>query len=211
MNDVEKDQAEPVKSLLVGKLDDLEKAANHSFLGVGLLAFLVLFAYFVKFSGFGFSNNHADWGTLGDYLGGVLNPAISVVTLYWLTRSIILQKRELQESREALRDAAYSQSKQAKSSEIAAKFQLLSIEMEMISSELASELSYQMQVLSIINNDTSGKDIYDRKGAPRPAKDILQEVQNKIRSLYDRRDRVSKAAKVVAPGFGIEIEIAKNV
>lgn len=211
MNAVEKNQTEPEKPPLGEKLDDLEKAANHSFMGVGFLAFLVVIAYFMKFSGFGFSNNQADWGTLGDYIGGVLNPTISVVTLYWLTRSIILQRRELQESREALRDAAYAQSRQAKSSEIAAKFQLLSIEMEIISSELASELSYQRQVLDIINNDSSGQEIYDRKCVLRSPKNILEEVQNEIRRMSARRDKVFKAAKGVAPGFDIEIMIAKSV
>ncbi len=211
MNDVENNQAEPKKFSLGEKLDDVEKAANHSFWSVGFLAFLVVFAYFVKFSGFGFSNNHADWGTLGDYIGGVLNPTISVVTLYWLTRSIILQKRELQETREALRDTAYSQSKQATSSEIAAKFQLLSIELEIISSKLTFELSYQMQVLSIINSGSLDREIYDRKGALRPSKSILEDVNREVQNLLANRAKVFKAAKLIAPGFDIEIEYAKSI
>ncbi|MFM2050823.1 MAG: hypothetical protein RL682_1314 [Pseudomonadota bacterium] len=211
MNDIANNQTTSEPPTLAREMDDLEKAANLSFAGVGVLGFLVVFAYFVKFSGFGFSNNQADWGTLGDYIGGVLNPTISVVTLYWLTRSIILQRRELQESREALRDTAYSQSKQAASSEIAAKFQLLSIELEIISSELASELSYQMQICSIMNNDSSGREIYDRAGILRSFKDISLEVQKEVSRLSEKRKRVFNAVRVIAPGFNYEVDLAKQI
>lgn len=211
MNDVENNEAEPEKPSSGEKLDDLEKTVKHSLWVVGFLAFFVVLAYCVKFSGFGFSNNQTDWGTLGDYIGGVLNPTISVVTLYWLTRSIILQRRELLESRKALRDAACSQATQANSAEIAAKFQFLSIEMEIISSNLASELSYQMQILSITNSDSPIREIYDRKGVLRLPKDILLEVQNDIHRLSEDRDKVLNAAKVIAPGFNYQVGLAKQI
>lgn len=189
--------------------DKLERYANHSLWAIGALAFLMLFAYFVKFSGTGFSENQADWGVLGDYIGGVLNPAVSLAALYWLTRSIILQKRELQESRQALRDAAYSQSKQAKSSEIAAKLQMLSMEMEIISSLLAAEITYQTQILEILNSDREIKEVFDRNGVLQSAETVLRDVQREILRLKSQRNEVLKATKAVAPGFNIEIEWAK--
>lgn len=191
--------------------DKLERYANHSVWAIGVLAFLMLFAYFVKFSGTGFSENQADWGVLGDYIGGVLNPAISLAALYWLTRSIILQKRELQESRQALRDAAYSQSKQAKSSEIAAKLQMLSMEMEIISSLLAAEITYQTQILEILNSDREIKEVFDRNGVLKPVETTLKDVQGEIQRLKSRKDSLFKAAKVIAPGFDIEIMYAKSI
>lgn len=192
-------------------LDDLEKQAHRSLWAIGSLAFLMLFAYFVKFSGYGFSEKQDDWGVLGDYIGGVLNPAISLAALYWLTRSIVLQKRELQESRKALLDAAFSQSQQAKTSETAAKIQLLSMEMEVISSLLAAEITYQTQILEILNSDREMKDIFDRNGILQSAEIILNNVQREIQRLKSSRDRILKAAKVIAPGFGAEIMYAKSI
>ncbi len=192
-------------------LDDLEKHAHRSLWVIGFLAFLMLFAYFVKFSGYGFSEKQEDWGVLGDYVGGLLNPAISLAALYWLTRSIILQKRELQESREALRETAYSQSQQAKSSEIAAKFQFLSIELEIISGQLAAEVSHQNQVLNALNSDREIKEIFNRDGVLQSAETVLGSSRDEIRRLKSRREDVFKYAKVVAPEFDIERMYAKSI
>lgn len=189
----------------------LEMYANHSLWAIGALAFLMIFAYFVKFSGTGFSGNQADWGVLGDYIGGVLNPAISLAALYWLTRSIVLQKIELQESRKALLDAAFSQSQQAKASETAAKFQLISMEMEIISSLLAAEITYQTQILEILNSDREIKEVFDRSGVLQSVEIVLKDVQSEIARLKSRKDGVFKAAKVIAPGFDIEIMYAKSI
>lgn len=193
------------------EFDSLHRYANHSLWAIGALAFLMIFAYFVKFSGAGFSENQADWGVLGDYIGGVLNPAISLAALYWLTRSIVLQKIELQESRKALLDAALSQSQQAKSSETAAKFQMLSMEMEIISSLLAAEITYQTQVLDVLNSDREIKEVFDRNGVLQSAETVLKDVQSEIERLKSRRDRVFKTTKVIAPGFDIEIMYAKSI
>lgn len=43
-----------------------------------------------------------DWGTFGDYFGGLLNPVMGLFALYWLTKSVRLQKEELFETRSEL-------------------------------------------------------------------------------------------------------------
>lgn len=48
-------------------------------------------------------------GTLGDFFGGVLNPAISLAAFYWLTKAVRLQKEELADTKDALEDSAKSQ------------------------------------------------------------------------------------------------------
>ena len=210
MSEQETEVLETGASSKVNQLDDLDRHARLSILAIGLVAFLMLFAYFVKFSGYGFSGKQEDWGVFGDYLGGVLNPTISLAALYWLTRSISLQKRELQESREALIEAAYSQSKQAKSSEIAAKLQLLSIEMEIVSAQLANEAAYQMQLLLRLDNGKSDQEIYDRKGNLRRPPDVIKEVHETISKLSSRREGILRAAKKLEPKFEIEIMLAKS-
>lgn len=48
---------------------------------LGILAFLAVLLFSVKFICHGWSDNPADWGVFGDYFGGVLNPIIALVTL----------------------------------------------------------------------------------------------------------------------------------
>ncbi|GAB5522456.1 MAG: hypothetical protein Roseis2KO_03280 [Roseivirga sp.] len=45
---------------------------------------LPIFFYWRVFQNFELSKNPADWGTFGDYFGGVLNPAISLCSLFLL-------------------------------------------------------------------------------------------------------------------------------
>lgn len=40
----------------------------------------------------GFSNSKSDWGTFGDYVGGVLNPILSFISIIMLINSINLQR-----------------------------------------------------------------------------------------------------------------------
>jgi len=54
--------------------------------------------YIYKFSGSSISSNPSDWGVLGDYIGGTLNPLISLITLFYLIRTYLSQKVELSEN-----------------------------------------------------------------------------------------------------------------
>jgi hypothetical protein len=45
-----------------------------------IIALICLGVYIFNFPG-GLSGNQADWGTFGDFMGGVLNPIVSLVTL----------------------------------------------------------------------------------------------------------------------------------
>lgn len=63
---------------------------------VGYVA--VLTAYVVKFSN-GLSNDQAVWGQLGDYIGGIVNPLISLIGLLavvWTLRSNVVILGEMQ-------------------------------------------------------------------------------------------------------------------
>ncbi|SMB40894.1 exported hypothetical protein [Serratia proteamaculans] len=59
---------------------------------------IVIGSYTANFRNFSISNNPADWGVLGDYFGGVLNPLISIVTLFFLIKTYLSQKQELHQS-----------------------------------------------------------------------------------------------------------------
>jgi hypothetical protein len=46
-----------------------------------VLTIVPLVFYLYKFDSFTLSSDHADWGTFGDYFGGILNPLIAFLTL----------------------------------------------------------------------------------------------------------------------------------
>jgi uncharacterized membrane protein len=58
--------------------------------------------YISNFHGYGWSEKPSDWGVIGDYFGGLMNPLISTITLFFLIKAYISQREELRETREAL-------------------------------------------------------------------------------------------------------------
>lgn len=67
----------------------------------GIFVFVFLM-YFINFGALGLSPNNGDWGTFGDFVGGILNPTIAGLALYWLITSVNLQIKELKKTNEAL-------------------------------------------------------------------------------------------------------------
>lgn len=67
----------------------------------GIFVF-VFSMYFINFGALGVSPNNGDWGTFGDFVGGILNPTIAGFALYWLITSVNLQIKELKKTNEAL-------------------------------------------------------------------------------------------------------------
>ena len=73
---------------------------------VVFVAMLVL--YFTNF-GDTLLKDRAHWGTFGDFFGGTLNPLISFCTLIVAVKVWGLQKQELAETREAIKDQTFDQ------------------------------------------------------------------------------------------------------
>jgi hypothetical protein len=94
---------------------DLDSLDSQIFRVIGGIVAAMVFALLLYWTWFGLklgqplAENPANWGTFGDYFGGLLNPIIAFTALYWLTRSVRLQKEELNETRAALEDAATAQ------------------------------------------------------------------------------------------------------
>jgi len=83
-----------------------------------VVVFLMLFiplsygAWFWYLNNYSVSRSSGDWGTFGDFVGGLLNPAVAYFAFYWLIKSVRIQKEELLETRLALEDTAKSQQQQ---------------------------------------------------------------------------------------------------
>ena len=67
--------------------------------GAITLAIVVLILYFYNFGSFSFSTNKGDWGTFGDYLGGIiggiLGTALAVISVYLLNETYKAQNAQL--------------------------------------------------------------------------------------------------------------------
>ncbi|MBK1684051.1 putative phage abortive infection protein [Rhodoferax fermentans] len=70
----------------------------------GVLALLLIIGYAFTFKALPAGENPAAWGTFGDYIGGLLNPLISLFTLMVAMQVWKLQKTELLETRKAVEE-----------------------------------------------------------------------------------------------------------
>ncbi|MHC6655524.1 hypothetical protein [Aeromonas salmonicida] len=67
--------------------------------GIGV-AFATLI-YIINFHDHSLSNDPANWGVLGDYFGGVINPILSFATLIFVAMTYITQKAELSKAKQS--------------------------------------------------------------------------------------------------------------
>lgn len=70
----------------------------------GTLAFFLVVGYALTFRELPANANPAAWGAFGDYMGGLLNPLISLFTLMVAMKVWNLQKTELLETRKAVEE-----------------------------------------------------------------------------------------------------------
>jgi uncharacterized membrane protein len=63
---------------------------------------VIVSLYVSQFYNFKWSEKPGDWGAIGDYLGGILNPLVSSIALFFLIKAYISQKEELAETRSVL-------------------------------------------------------------------------------------------------------------
>ncbi|MCU7920147.1 MAG: hypothetical protein KZQ95_17580 [Candidatus Thiodiazotropha sp. (ex Epidulcina cf. delphinae)] len=72
----------------------------------------VFIYYFLNFNG-QLSQKQEIWGVFGDYIGGTLNPVFSFLALVALLLTIVLQSKELEQSRNELKRTADASATQA--------------------------------------------------------------------------------------------------
>lgn len=72
----------------------------------------VIFLYVLKFYSYDISEDSGDWGTFGDYVGGLLNPFLSFLALIVLLRTYSTQRKELEETQEILNEQKETQKRQ---------------------------------------------------------------------------------------------------
>jgi len=80
--------------------------------GIGLFALIVGF-YSFNIDG-SLSSDTNDWGTFGDYVGGLANPVIALILLYYVYKTFLTQRKQIIEAREEFRKSRMEQEKQTK-------------------------------------------------------------------------------------------------
>ena len=95
------DKAEPAQKM-EKTLSELIKVVYM----IGVIVFVAYFVFFTFFQDARISTDPGDWGTLGDYFGGLLNPVVSLATLMVAYAVWKQQKDELRQTKEALEEQA---------------------------------------------------------------------------------------------------------
>lgn len=89
-----------------GLVPDMSKVLGQLISSVYLIGVLVLGAYALFFLSAGISRDPSDWGTMGDYFGGLMNPVVSFATLVVAYAVWKQQREELRHTKIALEDQA---------------------------------------------------------------------------------------------------------
>jgi len=69
---------------------------------ISLVILLTVGAYILNFHNLPISQETGNWGTFGDYIGGILNPLISFTALLYLIKAYRSQKQELEGTKDVL-------------------------------------------------------------------------------------------------------------
>jgi len=85
---------------------DLLHFAIYTVAAVFMVAVVALTVYSLKFNrGLSLSGNQEIWGQFGDFLGGIVNPAVGLATVLLLLITVILQRKELRNALEEMRNS----------------------------------------------------------------------------------------------------------
>ncbi|MCK5876459.1 MAG: hypothetical protein KAG43_02390 [Candidatus Marithrix sp.] len=102
--------------------------------------------------------DRGDWGTLGDYVGGVLNPFFSFLSLLLLLVTIIIHLYELRKTRKTIKKSAKHQKRIAKSQEKINEIQTIHIQIESRKNSLnATKNSVIVRIPIVVNNIPTDK------------------------------------------------------
>lgn len=130
----------------------LKQQMFYSKLIIGSIIILVLILYFSNFH-VSVSVDNGDWGTFGDFFGGILNPVIASFALYWLITSVNLQIQELKKTNEALEKTVETAEKQQSQASIQ-NFESLFFQLLKTKNDSLEDIEYKNQNYDYHENPT---------------------------------------------------------
>ena len=175
-------------------LENLEESVRKSRAVVLTIAFTGISIYMGWFilQGQDISTSSSDWGSFGDFIGGVINPLIAFFAFYWLTISVLIQKRELSDTRQALIDSEKAQRKQAETSVLTAKLQSLNIQLEVLNTDINNLVQRRSLAIDKGHIGTAYRPVIDDLGRQLNLDDFLKEINPKIIDKNAKRDLLVK-------------------
>ena len=145
------------------------------------------FAYFIEFNHWSFSSKKEIWGQFGDFIGGTVNPILSFLSLLALVFTVILQMRQLENSRDALANSKLelletreevkrsieAQSDMAQAANAQAKYAIISAKLSALQAALSvtSESMIQIQQAPIV----PGTDKYEGYDTLAQRKEMIEQ------------------------------------
>ncbi|MCR9778178.1 hypothetical protein NB609_19365, partial [Vibrio parahaemolyticus] len=152
---------------------------------VTVSAYLLWF-YFIQKQGL--SADASVWGAFGDFVGGILNPLIAYSAFYWLTVSVLIQKQELSDTKQALIESSLAQKEQVEFARIAAKVDVLKLRLNKINMQLSAQTDYRNHLLSNGLQNSSVKVVFNLDGDAVNPKNEFKPCNERIESLAKQQD-----------------------
>jgi hypothetical protein len=114
----------------LNKLESSVKKSRVLACSIFILIVAGYFFWFLVINSQRLSVDTSSWGAFGDFVGGILNPLIAFLAFYWLTVSVLIQKKELEETKNALVGSSVAQAKQVEISVIEIQLNVINIQLE---------------------------------------------------------------------------------
>lgn len=178
-------------------LESIDNKINRTTRLILLAAFAVPMIYGVWFviHGQELSLETSDWGTFGDFIGGLLNPLVAFFAFYWLTQSIKIQKEELSETKTALQETSREQKKQTKLALKSFYLQSINMELEYLNSKIDAERTYINHLLQQAQIHGVQYTIITKTGVNEKLEKVLPSINEELSELEFQRNEVLNRLK----------------
>jgi len=141
---------------------------------------ITLVCYIVWFEGVNdqvLARSTETWGQFGDFFGGVSNPIIALLTLYWVMSAVKLQTEELKETTQALQDTSKAQVINTSLAALTAELRILQSEID----QLLSERSYYAEL------KPSPSGLYKTLEGKQVSGGVLEQIANANTQIINKR------------------------
>ena len=129
----------------------MEKLIKRIYITAAIAA-LIAIGTFISHFGLGFASNIGNWGAVGDFFGGVLNPTFALLSLILIAYTLMQNKKALEQSEQAIEQGTKAIEQNEKALRVSNK------ELELTRNELANSskaLEEQASLLAIQSFETT--------------------------------------------------------
>lgn len=178
-----------------GKLESQVRKSRYFIVFAAITPAIIYMLWFVVKNDQQLSTDAGLWGTFGDFVGGLINPLIAYFAFYWLTQSVLIQKTELSETKDALIAAQLAQQEQASTALKAAALQSLSIRLNAINQEISFEQDILKFIISEAQRNGQQYTVMLPDGNQEKPLKAIPEIQNRLNELARKQNELIKSVE----------------